>query len=313
MTGHLPFNVSGSSVTLTAGPYQATILTCGAALSSLSLNDLPLTVPYTSHDLAPGFGGMVLLPWPNRIREGQYSWGGTSYQLPINDIGTRTALHGTVYNRHWSILSVTPNSATLECWIPGMEGYPWPLHSQVSYHLNERSGLTATITTRNLCSVDIPYGVGTHPYLAPGGGVVDDWTLQMAPSHALRMDASLLPCGLVPVSEIGLDFALPRSLSGISIDTGFTSFPSTPWAIHVENPLIGLRATLSSCAPWVQIYTGDGIDRQGIAVEPMSCPTNAFNDAHDSIVLSAGQSHYFSWSISGQLIGSFDKRPVEPV
>lgn len=309
MSGDLPFNLSGSSFSLTSGPYQATILSCGAALSSLSLNDHPLILPYPAHELAPGFAGMVLLPWPNRIREGRYSWRGTSYQLPINDIDTRTALHGSTYNRDWSILSVSPSSVSLECWVPGMEGYPWPLHSRVSYHLNEKSGLTATITTRNLCAVDIPYGVGSHPYLAPGG-VVDDWTLQMSPTHAQRMDTSLLPRDLVPVSEIGLNFAFPRSLRGMSIDTGFTSFPSTPWAVHVENSLIGLRATLSSSAPWVQIYTGDAVGRRGIAVEPMSCPANAFNDAHDSIVLPGGQSHRFSWSISGQFSGSFSKRPV---
>ncbi len=35
----------------------------------------------------------------------------------------------------------------------------------------------------------------------------------------------------------------------------------------------------------VQIYSGEKLQRQGLAVEPMSCPPNAFNSGIDLLLL----------------------------
>ena len=58
---------------------------------------------------------------------------------------------------------------------------------------------------------------------------------------------------------------------------------------------------LSSDAKWVQVYTAEALDRKGIAVEPMSCPPNAFNSHEDLIVLRPGHSHTLTFSIRGSL------------
>jgi len=45
----------------------------------------------------------------------------------------------------------------------------------------------------------------------------------------------------------------------------------------------------------MQIYTGDRLARAGVAVEPMTCPPNAFNSGVDLLWLRPSGSHVFTW------------------
>ncbi len=53
--------------------------------------------------------------------------------------------------------------------------------------------------------------------------------------------------------------------------------------------------------PWLQVYTGDKPaplpSRVGLAVEPMSCPPDAFNSGQDLVRLEPGAVHEAPWSI----------------
>ncbi|KWX09966.1 galactose mutarotase, partial [Carbonactinospora thermoautotrophica] len=53
--------------------------------------------------------------------------------------------------------------------------------------------------------------------------------------------------------------------------------------------------------PWVQVHTADRpeprFDRAGLAVEPMTCPPDAFNSGTDLVVLEPGAAHAASWTI----------------
>jgi aldose 1-epimerase len=52
----------------------------------------------------------------------------------------------------------------------------------------------------------------------------------------------------------------------------------------------------------VQIHTADqpdaAVSRIGLAVEPMTCPPDAFNSGTDLIVLQPGESTTAGWTIS---------------
>jgi len=52
--------------------------------------------------------------------------------------------------------------------------------------------------------------------------------------------------------------------------------------------------------PWCQVYSGEEIGRAGVAVEPMTCPPDAFNSGEDVIVLEPGDSHVFEFRIRGE-------------
>ena len=47
----------------------------------------------------------------------------------------------------------------------------------------------------------------------------------------------------------------------------------------------------------MQVYSGEHLDRRGVAVEPMTCPPDAFNTGVDLITLVPGATHVFTWSL----------------
>ena len=53
--------------------------------------------------------------------------------------------------------------------------------------------------------------------------------------------------------------------------------------------------------PWLQVFTAIAEDRKdevGIAVEPMSCPADAFNTGDGLVVLEPGEEWTGTWGIS---------------
>src|SRR5262245_2064496 len=52
---------------------------------------------------ASGNGTPILFPFPNRIRGGQFEFGGQEFQLPCNERGVN-AIHGLVIDRRWRVV-----------------------------------------------------------------------------------------------------------------------------------------------------------------------------------------------------------------
>src|SRR5688500_9381880 len=48
-------------------------------------------------------GVPILFPFPNRIRDGKFTWNGRGYQLPINGPNGRHAIHGFACYRPWRV------------------------------------------------------------------------------------------------------------------------------------------------------------------------------------------------------------------
>lgn len=72
--------------------------------------------------------------------------------------------------------------------------------------------------------------------------------------------------------------------------------------MHITDPQQALSVSSRSNQPWLQIYSGEKLYRRGLAVEPMSCPPNAFNSGIDLIQLSPEQQHHLFFNIRGEYI-----------
>jgi aldose 1-epimerase len=101
------------------------------------------------------------------------------------------------------------------------------------------------------------------------------------------------------------DFRSGRSLAGLEVDHSFTDLvwdAERRASAVLEDPSgSGVVMSWSQTCPWVQVYTDDQptpeSNRLGLAVEPMTCPPNAFNSHQDLIWLEPGQSHEAAWEI----------------
>ena len=291
----MSFHASGRELSCEAGDYSLSVVTVGAGISSLKWKGRNLVLPHKVTEVAPGWSGKMLLPWPNRIADGRYSWNDREYLLPINDRGTGTALHGLAGWLPWEIVDAPASHVRLESFIAAQESYPWPLTVRLDLRLDPESGLNIELSAKNLGDSPAPYGASLHPYLL-GGTTANDSILSLPASHIVDTDENLLPTGINPVST-AYDFRIPRMVDDLFIDHCYGGLQGN-WEVRVTNAQ-GEGAALVSNTPWVQIHTADALGRLGIAVEPMTCPPDAFNSGIDLVSLAPGQRHRLSLSIRG--------------
>ncbi|MGY4859907.1 aldose 1-epimerase family protein [Cryobacterium sp. AP23] len=299
--------LSGLQFTIGHGGYSATIASVGASLRVLTWHGRDLVVPFDADEIRPGYRGAVLAPWPNRVVDGTYTYDGIDYQLPLTEPTRSHALHGLVCWADWTLESRSADSVTLRTTIVPSDGYPHPVAVLASYRLDD-DGLTTTVTAENLGASTAPYGTGPHPYLVAGPGTVDDWTLEFpAASYLTVTPDRLSPVATVPVETTPeFDFRAARPIGETFIDHAFTALGRTAdgtATVTVTSPAgTGVRMSFGVDLPWLQVHTADRPaperSRIGLAVEPMTCPPDAFSTGEDLIRLAPGATHSASWTIA---------------
>jgi len=301
--------LSGTRFDLVFGDYTASIASVGATLRTLRHKGRDLVVPFDAEEVRPAYRGATLAPWPNRVVDGRYRFAGTDYELPLTEPRRGHALHGLAAWLDFVDLEQAPDRVLLASTIEAQEGYPFQLQVRVEFVL-DAGGLHTTVTTRNTGPDAAPYGTGPHPYLVAGEGRVDDWTLTLPASRVLTVTPDrLIPVDLVDVTSpeaAGLDFRQPRPIGDTFIDHAFTALSRTPAGVaevRVTAPSgTGVAMRWDASCPWVQVHTADqpvaAVNRIGLAVEPMTCPPDAFNSGTDLITLEPGAYASAAWTIS---------------
>jgi len=77
--------LTGRQFTIAAGDHEATVVEVGAGLRRYAHRGVDVTFTYGDGDLPPKGCGAVLVPWPNRLRGGKYTFDGKAYQLPLSE------------------------------------------------------------------------------------------------------------------------------------------------------------------------------------------------------------------------------------
>lgn len=282
-------------LTLTSGSYTAEIGRYGATLRALRYDGIDLVVPSTPDLSRLAYSGRTLLPWPNRLADGTYMWEGTEYRVAVNEDSTNTALHGLAYEALFGVVEQSEDAVTL-AYVVDDPGYPTTLEATVRYELSD-DGLAVAISARNVGEASGPYGVSTHPYLTCGGRPNDECALEVPAAKVLRVDERLLPIEVVDVNE-RMDLRDENRLLGArTFDHAFTGLPEGPWEVTMRHPEVPFDVVMGAEAPWVQVYSGEEIGRIGAAIEPMTCPPDAFNSGDGLIVLEPGQEHTLRFTI----------------
>ena len=305
-----PVPLTGTQYYIQAGDYQACVTELGAGLRRLTYRDQPLITGYEPDELPPAGAGQLLAPWPNRIAGGRYEFNGETLQLELSEAARGNAIHGLTRWANWELAAhapgaITPDQVTLTHVLHGRPGYPFCLELSVSYLLDPLSGLHVAVTAWNAGSRPAPYGTGCHPYLTTGVPLVDDCELEVPAARWLPTDDRGIPSG--PAKDVQgspYDFRTSRPIADTQLDhalTGLTRDDSgLAWAVLASG---GMRLGLWAGAgyDWLQVFTGDGLAagqrRRALAIEPMTCPPNAFVTGTDLLTLAPGESVTRSWGI----------------
>jgi aldose 1-epimerase len=294
----------GRQVAIEGPGARAVITEVGATLRSLDLAGRTCLQGYAQDEVAPSGRGQVLLPWPNRIDHGRYEWGGVGLQVPLNEVSRSTAIHGLVRFAGWDVASAESSRAVLTHRLWPSPGYPFLLDLRITYDVAD-GALTVTTEARNRGIEVAPFGAGQHPYvLPPGSGGVDACVLRIPAAQALETDERGIPTARRPVDGTPFDFREGRPIGSVELDTAFTDLARDPDG-RARVTLAGDDGTVTVWMdegyPWLQVFTGDDVPapltRTAIAVEPMTCPPNAFVTGDSVMHLEPGAVWQASWGI----------------
>lgn len=295
---------SGEQIELTLGEQQAVITEVGAGLRTYSADGRELLDGYGPDEMCRSGRGQVLIPWPNRIEDGLYDFEGTSNQLPLSQVGERNAIHGLLRWVPWRVAERAPERVLMTQTVHAQPGYPFTLSVSVEYALTDQ-GLRVVVTARNEGSGPCPYGAGAHPYLRLDADPVDSLLLGLPASTVLESDDRGIPTGRTAVAGTEFDFQRPRAIGDTVLDHCFTDLgrgEDGVARVELESPG-GDRVTLwvDGAYPYLMVFTGDplpDVARRSVAVEPMTCPPNAFRTGEALVRLEPGESFSSSWGIA---------------
>lgn len=210
------------------------------------------------------WGSYPLLPWPNRIAGGAFTFGGAAYDVPVNNNGN--ALHGFGYTQTWRVEEAKPDRCTLALDLPAA----WPFGGRAEQRIEALDdGLRQRIVL-HADATPYPCGAGWHPWfrrdVVPGAGM----RLRIDAAERYELDA-MIPTGrIVPVAG-DWDFRDYPAVGARSLDDCWRGV-RRPMRIRWGD--LELTMTSSPNATHAVVYSQHP---DAVCVEPQTCAIDAFN------------------------------------
>lgn len=296
---------TGEQLELAHGDQTAVVVRVGGGLRAYDVAGRAVVDGFDVSAKVDGGRGQVLAPWPNRVRDGRYRWADEEHQLALSEAATLNAIHGLVRWSEWSVVEQAPASVTVSTRVWPQPGYPFLLDVTAAYALDD-DGLSVRLTGRNSGDTALPYGVGQHPYVSAGTELVDEAVLTMPAAAWLRTDERGLPASTEPVEGTPWDFRAGRQIGDTVLDTPFAELHRDGEGRVVvrlvrADETHGVALWCGAGTDYLQVFSGDTLAparrRRGLAVEPMSCPPDAFNSGEGLVRLEPGQEHTLEWGL----------------
>lgn len=225
------------------------------------------------------YGIPLLFPFPNRIRDGEFSFRGQRYVVNPNR-------HGFVRDKYWRVLG-TGASDQEGAWITAsleasqypeqiLQQFPFPFRFEVTYRL-QNSRLEIDALVQNTGAHDMPCGFGLHPYFRrPEQG-----TMQVPAQKRWELQDSLPTGKLLDVAG-HYDLRRPKDVTSLMLDDIFTDLMVDADGLVrciLDDQREGIQTIVEFDAtqfPNVVVYTPPA-PRRAICIEPYTCPTDVFN------------------------------------
>jgi aldose 1-epimerase len=292
-------NPSGEQYEIAFDDQRAVVTEVGGGLRTYDLGERQILDGYEIDEMCSAGRGQILAPWPNRIADASYEFGGARHELSVNERASQSAIHGLVRWVSWSPLERAPHRLVMGHELHPQPGYPFRVSLQIDYELSE-GGLRVSTTATNVGAESCPFGLGFHPYVRPGTPTVDTATFRLPARTVLGTNERSA------VHGTDLDFLQPRAVGDAVLDTCFADLERGEDGLArvvLGNPTTGASTTLwvDEAYGYLMVYTGDtrpDVNRHSLAIEPMTCPPQAFRTGEGVIVLAPGESTAATWGIS---------------
>ena len=267
----------------------------GASLQKLIVNSTKIIdeiKPKTTHlkKYSNQFNSSILFPFPNRIANGKYIFNNKSFELEINDIENNNALHGQVFNAPFELKNseVSTDKALLTFnfnQTNKIKGFPFLYGIELTYVFTPKTvELLFKITNNDNCS--FPFGIGWHPYFC-----VEN--LQESTINFNAKKQFVFNQNLIPINTKKSNLKVPFKIGDSMFDDCFElNEPKIDFATNLYQ--FEMRFTGKPANRFLQIYTPK--KRKSIAIEPMTCAPNSFNNLFGLQTLDSKNT--FNWEIT---------------
>lgn len=295
------FRLSGTWGT---GKAEAIVTELAAGIRTLTVNGVHITEPFPE-SAKPSFGnGIVLVPWPNRVRDGQWTLDGAQQQLDITEPKYGNAIHGLLRNTGYRAAERSDSAVTLAATVFPQHGYPFLLETSVRHEV-QADGLRVTHSIRNRSDASAPVAVGAHPFLRVGDAPIEELVIEVQAATWIETDARQNPIGEHPVDGTDYDLRRGRRVGDLSLDTAFGGVRASDGiARHRLTAPDGRWVELWQQADfgYAQVFTAPAFERENgtglaVAIEPMTAPPNALNSGDGLRWLGPDENWTLSWGI----------------
>ena len=298
---------SGEQFEITSGGQRATVVEVGGGLRTYTVGDRAVLDGYDEAAICDGARCQTLVPWPNRVHDGKWTWRDVDLQLALTEPEQHNAIHGLVRWMPWSVIERDDSSITVGCLSYPQPGYPWTIEVRNAWSLGA-DGLAVETTIANRSDSTAPVAGGFHPYVRVGTATIDDAVLTVPGDTRILTGEQQIPTGREPVAGTAYDFRTPRRIGDLAIDHTYTDLHRDSDGrarLRLAAPDGSEQVTVwvDAAYPYLELFTGDALPdpsrrRQGLGVEPMSVPPNALVTGESVVALDPGASWRGHWGIN---------------
>ena len=308
---------TGTQFQLQRGETSATITSVGATIRSFHFQNKRYLEETPVNKMVSKARGQLLIPWPNRIRDGKYKFNDTTHQLPISEVEFHNSIHGLTRWQEFELLAKTSTSVTLRHHLAPSPGWPFSLETTISYEL-QQALLLVEVSLRNIGDSSAPVAFGAHPYFAIGETKVQDYSLFIPANQRWEVDQRKNPVELTSVTNpepaLDLDFRRPRRVGDTYLDYAFSDLIQCDESERRFVEVGGKIEQFDTCfitdgSTKVGIFYDENFNhiqayfdptspsRTSIALEPMTSPPNAFNININDHLIKPSETKKLHWGI----------------
>ncbi len=212
----------------------------------------------------PLWGGCYpMAPWPNRVRDGRFRFGGRVY---APDNGRDHALHGLVVDRPWDVVARVGRVVELTCAF----GEQWPWGGRAWQRIELGSGWLAMKLEVRAERDAFPAGCGWHPWFRRDVAGSSEVRLATNATRRYSLEGHLPAAPAAPI-EAGYELD-GRALGDRRLDDCYTGFDGAAQAV-LGWDRVTLRLEFPREWAHLQVYS----PREALCVEPQTCAPDAFN------------------------------------
>ena len=266
--------------------YFEIIPSIGGMLSQLNWSGDVIKIPFSSqYPLAtnPYHPSALLSPWVNRVRNGNYSFEGRNYQLPINEENLGNAIHGLLARKPFSYQTEGAKAIVRFEYQAEEKAYPFPFETTLTYEFDANNVFHMQFEAKNTGDGNMPFACGWHPYFKLPEGELVEWNIRFDSLSKFHSDSQM-----IPLREEPFDASYGVNLGEETLDNVFRLKPMDKHQTIFGNGQSTLTLEQSSIDfPFLVVFAPE--NENCLAIEPMTANTDAFNTGDGLRILAPGE------------------------